>query len=364
MEQKPTLKEWMVQAPTPVVVPVSIAFGEEQPYRKRHDALCFAVYQLLRCTGLLLLSEVLTTDRPRDLGENARRAVARVLSQIRCPFFSDWITLLGTMTRHREALGFRFFDPSQMELLRRVKQWKVSPAGFEKTIGEQPVLEAFRMLRNIIAHGGVRSKQLCLRDLEVFLPLLRALVEGPFSFLADCEMLALQGDYDDEINRVWLMNGPKFREEEMDLGDPAQKALSAAFDETPILFRSRRHGGILNVYPWFLYREEEQIPKGMIDGFFMRREKNLLYYLDQDRRVLYEPGAAAHPGLFWKGAHARLGELLAGWKLSWEFDKDTMSPWKLRDPIAYHTGILIEDFLAGKKHIPETYLTVLGSGIL
>lgn len=108
--------------------PIAAVYAElDNPEKNivlRHEALYFTVYQLMRTVGLTLIGQYLTQDLPEKATRRAKDAINRAIARIRCPHYSDWITLLFTLRKYSDQLGLDFF-PEFKTAMDEVKKTKV-----------------------------------------------------------------------------------------------------------------------------------------------------------------------------------------------------------------------------------------------
>ncbi len=123
------------QYPYPVASPYSIILDETNTYESRPWAIHFSLYQALKLVTLPVLTQYLTSEIP--LKEMDRKSVQKIngaIGRIRCPFFSDWITLVYSIRKNvnEDKLGFSPIFPVKESLAAVKKEVKAFSEDFER----------------------------------------------------------------------------------------------------------------------------------------------------------------------------------------------------------------------------------------
>ncbi|MFN3422720.1 MAG: hypothetical protein ACK40X_13460, partial [Armatimonadota bacterium] len=152
-------EEIITQMPYPIASVYADLDDESVSLQMRREALYFSVYQLMRTVGLTLVGQYLTQEPPENASYQTRQKLNRAIAGIRCPYFSDWITLLNTLNKVATELKLDFF-PEFADAMANVKRSKVSVPpeyGLESGARYENLnwLEAFLALRNGCVHSGM-----------------------------------------------------------------------------------------------------------------------------------------------------------------------------------------------------------------
>jgi len=337
--------------PYPVAMAYRIARDPQEIPVRRLWALHFTVLQALKLTTLPVVAQYLKDPRPTEkMDREAVEAINRAIAGIRQPHFGDWITLFWTLAEHIPTLGIEPVFPLP-ELAKWIKERKVKPFSREySSQGSEWLnhLEAFRELRNGLAHGGMfPPEEQCLKILDHYLPILEELL-AKFDFLSKGEWLALAqeeppGPLDSSVCVRRLLGADLPEPETIEL----DRSLREAFEESRLVLRI--DGQVLPLYPLFYQTPTE--PCAHYDGHFALRvsqkegvveEKFILYLGMQSRFHESEP-------------FDRLRELLERRRIQWWLTKQEAAPWTLYDSVRHYAWQTLED-LKGRKYFPETYL--------
>jgi hypothetical protein len=303
--------------------------------QEKREALYFTVYQLMRTVGLTLVGQYLTRGVPADAGYQARDRLNKAIARIRCPFFSDWITLLNTLRRYGEELKLDFF-PEFPDAMQKVRQSRVEVPreyGLDYGFRWQNLnwLDAFLALRNGCAHAGMSRDHICSRDIEHFRPILDDLLEA-FAFLTSYDLLVLRSPLEEDQPMVQIMRGAVPPEPEpTELDD----RLYEAFDFSPVVMRAH-DGRVQGLFPLF-HAHIMGEPLHCYDGHNLSEDplRRTIYYLgtemrlpvhDEDAFEFVQPPAPPNAG-------DRMLALLKERQITWRLERDQVSPWTIRDVV-------------------------------
>ncbi|MFA4029510.1 MAG: hypothetical protein GDYSWBUE_000537 [Candidatus Fervidibacterota bacterium] len=340
------------QMPYPIASVYADMDDEGKSLQMRREALYFTVYQLMRTIGLTLVGQYLTQEPPQSAPYQTRQRLNRAIAGIRCPHFSDWITLTNTLYRVHKELGLDFF-PEFADAMEKVRQSKVGvPREYGLDYGARYEnlnwLEAFLALRNGSAHSGMGRDEVCRRDIQHFRPLLDALL-GNFEFLTQYDLLVLRSPLEEP--RVQVLKGTTPPSPTpMRLDD----ALYQAFEFSPVVMRAPdgRIQGLFPLFhghiegePWHYLREDPKMPRRTI------------YYLGTEQRLPLDDAEASKwvypPAPFNAGEH--LLRLLEARQIPWHIKREEVAPWTIRDIVNDYARRTLED-LIGVKYLPVCYL--------
>ena len=341
--------------PYPIAHPYSVVWDENQNPQTRVWALHFTTYQTLKVICLPVVSQYLT--EPKETEAMERKAVEslnRAIASIRCPFFNDWITLLGTLAKHLPKIGIEPCFPLSVAI-GKLKQ-KVQPFSDEYSLrgrGDVSLLEAMLGLRNGLAHGAaLPTDERCLQLLEHYVPILDPIMEA-FDFLERCEIRILEQEelslFDDEATVRCLVGAQLPKPETITLSDEWLDV----FEESTVAM-SVESGEVLPLYPLFFRGVSE--PCAQYDGHYVMRtvkpaaaggmegvEDAYIYYLGVWEKFQDE------------STFNDLREKLEKRKVTWWIDKKDAAPWTLADSIRDYSYRTYQDLLS-VKYFPDCYV--------
>jgi tetratricopeptide (TPR) repeat protein len=348
--------------PYPVAHPYSVVFDENHTPQTRVWALHFTTYQALKVSCLPVVSQYLTD--PKETEAMERKAVDslnRAIAGIRCPFFNDWITLLGTLAKRMPQVGIEPCFPLSVAL-DKLKQ-RVQPFSDEYALRGQKdanLLEAMLGLRNGLAHGAsLPPDERCLQLLTHYAPVLDNIMDA-FDFLERCEIRVLEQEdlspLDDEA-KVRRLVGAHRLGLKSQLPEPETITLSDAwrdaFEESPMAM-AIEGGQVLPLYPLFFRGISE--PCAQYDGHYVMRtmkpatagglesvEEAYIYYLGVWEKFQDE------------SAFEALRQRLERRKVTWWIEKKDAAPWTLADSIRDYSYRTYQDLL-GVKYFPACYV--------
>jgi tetratricopeptide (TPR) repeat protein len=332
--------------PYPVAFPYAIALDHERDLPSRRWALCFTEYQLLRMVCLPLVSQYLREEIQEESRDSVS-AVNRAIAAIRCPFFSDWITLVHTLRRHLPKLIAEPLFPRLPQALDALKESVERPVGLRDRKQLDP-LSAILALRNEIGHGGLVKEEEAREHLEVYLPVLHQVLEA-FDFLGDCSLQVCvdpPAESSGQQAQVLTLRGATLTAPLWgNLSDTAAEALS----ESNAIFVAPS-GKTIPLYP-LLNSLSEVEPLFLYDGHHGIRvqtqqgpqERSYIQYLGTYHRAQDEASCV------------RLKTLLAQRNINFFLEKQETAPWSIADSAADYSRRTLEE-LRGTKYFPECYL--------
>jgi hypothetical protein len=334
--------------PYPVALPYRIAWDEGEELARRVWAIPLTALQAVKLTTLPMVAQYLLADFiPSEEPETraACDAINRAIAGIRCPHYSDWLTLLHTLARHLGRLGIRPVFPVDTDTFRSALGKKVrpfSPAYSQAGRDSLTLPEAMQALRNGLAHGGLAPPpEECRQLLAHYLPILDTLLEA-FAFLAEGEWLARAQEpptgWESQV-LVRRLRGATLPDPEMvDLDEPLLEALR----QSDIVLRTPE-GRVLPLHPLFYHQPTE--PCAQYDGHFTLQAggTGIVVYLGVYHRFEEETAFEA------------LREKLERRRIQWWLSREQTAPWTLYDSVRHYATRTLED-LRGQKYFPETYL--------
>jgi len=351
--------EVISQMPYPIASVYADLENPQAPPQMQREAVYFTAYQLMRTVGLTLVGQYLTQPLPEGASYRARQSLNRAIVGIRCPHFSDWITLLNTLHKYHRELGLDFF-PEFEQAMEAVRQSKVDvPPAYGLDYGTRckglTWLEAMCALRNSVAHSGMGRDEVCREAVRFFRPILEQLLDA-FAFLKDYELLALRSSLDDDPTLVQVLRGATPPEaESMELDD----ALYRAFEVSPVVMRAPT-GTVQALFPLF-HGHIEGEPLHCYDGHYLRddpkMQRRTIYYLGTEQRLplddtqainLVRPPAPSNAG-------ERLLKMLQAREIPWHMRREEVAPWTLRDTVNDYARRTLDDMI-GIKYLPSCYL--------
>lgn len=274
--------------PYPVGLPYAIAHSDAEPLQRRVWAVPFTALQAIKLSALPVVAQYLSdpkdTEELINIDKYAVERVNQAIAGIKSPFYSDWITLLGTLTNEMPKLGIQPCFPLT-EFANRIRSKSIQPLSERyapRGRKELKPLEAMQFLRNGLAHGGeLIPDDECRRVLVHYLPILNDLM-GCFDFLTQAELWALAQDEKpcpfDSIVSTRRLVGPalsrsceetKQEAKGTELLEPKEMELDddliAAFEQSPLVMKTP-DGKILALYPLFYQSPTE--PCAQYDGHF------------------------------------------------------------------------------------------------
>jgi len=346
------------QMPYPIASVYADLDDDRQSWRNRHEALYFTAYQLMRTVGLTLVGQYLTQEPPQSASPQTRRRLNRAIAGIRCPHFSDWITLLDTLHRHSQELQLNFF-PEFAGAMNRVRQSRVSvPFEYALDYGARyqnlTWLEAFLALRNNSAHARIRD-EVCQRDLHHFRPFLDDLLNA-FGFLAGYKLLVLRSSLEEEQPQVQELRGVP---PPAPAPTPLDDTLYHAFEFSPVVMQAP-DGRLQGLFPLF-HGHIEGEPLYCYDGHYLverqRMRRRTIYYLGTWGRLPIDDEIASSrvspPAPL--DAGERLLQLLQARQIPWFVERKDVAPWTIRDQVNDYARRTLAD-LSGVKYLPTCYL--------
>jgi tetratricopeptide (TPR) repeat protein len=328
--------------PYPVAYPYSLVFDEDSPASIRRWTLCFTEYQLLRMVCLPLVCQYLTAEKVTE-GWSCKR-LNEAIAGIRCPFFSSWIMLLGSLREHLPQVGLEPLFPELAASLDAVQK-NPQQAGLRSQTRLGP-LEAIRDLRNEIAHGaGVPDQREAQKHLEDYLPLLHRVLEA-FAFLGQCTLKVAHVNPETGRSEVRTLRGSKLGGEET-----LEPQWQAAFGKAPAALQCPA-GQIVPLYPLFNPAPEKE-PLFLYDGHFGIQVKSNQDSLE--RAFIYYMGT--HHRLTDSQACSVLRDLLDKRDIGFFLDKEQTAPWTIADSAADYSRRTLNELLE-TKYFRDCYLAI------
>lgn len=312
----------------------------------RRKALYFTVYQLLRSSTFPLLGQYLTGTPPPAAAAGAQASLNRAIAALRCPHFSDWISLARTLRKHGPALGLdalpqyaAALDAADAMLIDVLPEY-----AHDMGTRDIKVLDAFRGLRNGSDHAGLSSPASCLRAVAHYRGWLDRLLDC-FAFIGDCEFLVLRGDLSAPEPLVQCMRG---------VSPPAPQAMAMdaelrrTFEISQVVVRVAG-GRVIPVFP-LLHGNLHGEPIAGYDGHDARpgvggSSGRAIYYLGNGDRIPVSSGEEV----------GRLENLLQAREVKLELSRADVRPWSIAETLRDYSTRVLED-LRGVKYVQECFV--------
>ncbi|MCS7224596.1 MAG: hypothetical protein NZ959_08595, partial [Armatimonadetes bacterium] len=313
----------------------------------------------MRTVGLTLVGQYLTQPPPQNAATVTLSRLNRAIAGIRCPHYSDWITLLNTLANVRDQLELNFFPefPDAMEKVRKSRVAVPREYGLDSGARYENLnwLDAFLALRNGAAHSGMSRDAICQRDLVHFRPFLDDLLNA-FEFLTRYDLLVLRSSLNEDAPKVQVLKGDQPPDPQpMELDD----RLYLAFEFSPVVMRAP-DGRLQGLFPLF-HGHIEGEPLHCYDGHYLVEREGMhrrtIYYLGIGQRLPLDDEEASQliraPAP--PDAGAKLLELLQARQVPWHIKREDVAPWTIRDFVNDYARRTLND-LIGIKYLPQCYL--------
>lgn len=324
--------------PWPIACPLAVAQDTSQVTLRRFEHLLFAYSQYLRVVGLGLLSQYFHQDKVIP-------SMVRAIRAMRSPHLSDWLTLIGTATKHLPLPCF----PSLKNDLAKIPKFEVVWPEHPKTGVFQHPTTLLRDVRNRLWGHAVPLMEGDLALVtEHYLEVLTALLQGSH-FLHEASIYQRLDDPSESdpldclgesfgIHAV-LLEGqqPRLLQKPMVLRPPYSDNPS----NSPLFLRTP--SGDWPLYPLFVSRGGHGLASGDPVLLFDGHSRKQIVYIGVSTRI-----DSGHELDFYE-------RLLARKQVDLRISADEVRMRGLASFATYWTSERLAE-ITGTKYLPQTYV--------